>query len=461
MRGVDVPRVSGQIRKQARERQLLRECFVTNRDDEKRSESDRLLGARIHDFLKLRSMNQKELADKLLTSEAQVSRWISGERRPLKSRLRQIANILDIPIQALTAAPTPLLYPHWAHAKNPKPIRLGETLIDEVYLALGNHTEPIEITPRYTHEFPKIPHDIRELRQELLEKARRNAEIHQRAFFSSPCVRLLCASEIRSHQGADGREVKGVVLELAALTWQEHIVLNDYLDETLFPGTSLKTIRARYGQPEQVYRNAPDFRWCDLSGIFTVLMIPITTDGFGLVQLRSEHGVAFAPNRFISGVSENMHRYLDESPLTDFSRRLNSPADTSKIDVDHFYRPVGVPSPLRTAIRGLSEEVSEELGHMLETTPDRFVFLNIIFGFDYFHPFIVGIIRLPLDRNKTEKLIQQSPGKDHTEAKSIHFFNLDSHNQETLDVIKQKNTWFLPGLSAFITSILFWERHGS
>jgi len=108
-------------------------------------------------------------------------------------------------------------------------------------------------------------------------------------------------------------------------------------------------------------------------------------------------------------------------------------------------------------MRGVYEEVSQRLGEQLETAPNRFVFLNLIFGFPHFHPFLVGVVELPYTRAQTERLMQESPGKDHGEG-TPYFFKLDSNDSATAKLVSEKERWYAPGLSAFITSILYWEQ---
>jgi hypothetical protein len=84
-----------------------------------------------------------------------------------------------------------------------------------------------------------------------------------------------------------------------------------------------------------------------------------------------------------------MHRYLDEGLADDLSFRVNSLTESSAVSIDQHYQPQGVPNPLLTAQRGVLEELSEGLFHILEGTPERFKFLNIIMCLDAFHPYLV------------------------------------------------------------------------
>jgi hypothetical protein len=373
-----------------------------------------------------------------------------------RSFVRRIAGALKCDVDDLVDDGSEL--PPWSYEANPKPVCLGDTVVDEVFLLVGNHVEPLEISPRYTYEFPVVPSDISAIADELAARAASAAAEKGTPYFNGPAVRLISANESENYQAADGREVKRLVLELGPLPWHTHMLLNGFLDDpTVQLGVERLTIRERYGDPENVYNNGPDLSWCRLSNIFTILTTPVTTDGYGLVQLRSKTGVAFAPGLFISGVSENMHRYWDESIPGDPIMRRNSLRGDGRRRVDHLYRPEGVPSPLLTAMRGVYEEVSSVVGEQLQATPNRFVFLNLIFGLTHFHPFLVGVVELPFTRAEMERLMRESPGKDHGEGTPC-FFKLCRGDPDTAKMVAEKARWYPPGLAAFITSVQYWEK---
>ena len=415
--------------------------------DEQAEEQNRAIGERIKKRLKPIGMSAKTLAARVNVDERHLNRVLNGKRPGSSELLVRIAALLGCDVHQLTGESNPL--PAWTYGKNPKPVRLKGTVLNDVYLLLGNHIEPLEIEPRYMHRFPKYPLDIEQVSPRLVAIAEKRIP-----YWNGPAARLVAANEGGNYQALDGREIKRVILDLAALSWEQHSVLNGFLDdETVFPHA--KTIRARYGEPENVYRYAPSLEWSQLSNIFTVLMIPMTADGYGIIQQRSSAGVGFAQGLFISGVSENIHRYADEAADGNVARRLNSLRGDVFKKVDHLYPNKGIPSPLLAAMRGVSEEVSEALGAALEHTPHRFVFLNIIFGFAYFHPFIVGVVDLPFSRDETQRLIEESPGKDHSENKALHFYKLDPDDPDTDALVADRARWFSPGLSAFITGISY------
>ena len=60
-----------------------------------------MLGERIKDLLKIRNINQKELAYMADISEVTMSRYISGARYPKSDIIKKIANALDVPVSYL------------------------------------------------------------------------------------------------------------------------------------------------------------------------------------------------------------------------------------------------------------------------------------------------------------------------------------------------------------------------
>lgn len=421
---------------------------------------DKAVSARFDEVIRRRRLQKQVVAAIAQIHPSTLSRLLGCVVPWSDTNLKAVAAALSLneqDLRELVPSPGVLRISN----SNPKPVRIGETVIDEVHLLIGNHVDPIEIEPKYVHTFPQMPRDIAAVSGRLRERAAESNK--KKTHFNGPCVRLVAAHESGDYQASDGREQKRVVVELAALTWEEHVVMNGFLDDTtVFPGAAVPTIRGRYGDPSQVYENGIAGPWCKLSNIFTVLMMPITTDGYGIVALRSKN-ITFAPGLFISGVSENMHRYQDEAIGPQFEKAvhaLETPKDVVR-SIDARYPPTrGVPSPLRTAMRGVYEEVAKEMGKILEAYPGRFVFLNLIWGFDHFHPFLVGVVRLPFDRVEAQKMYQESYGKDHSEARALYFQKLSMDDPDTSALVKAKEVWYLPGLSAFITSINFWREHG-
>jgi hypothetical protein len=69
-------------------------------------------------------------------------------------------------------------------------------------------------------------------------------------------------------------------------------------------------------------------------------------------------------------------------------------------------------------------------------------------------------VELPFNRAETQRLMQESPGKDHGEG-IPYFFKLDQSDPDTARIVSEKARWYLPGLAAFATSVFFWEHKQS
>jgi hypothetical protein len=80
-----------------------------------------------------------------------------------------------------------------------------------------------------------------------------------------------------------------------------------------------------------------------------------------------------------------------------------------------------------------------------------------VFDLEFFHPVLVGVIELGLQRDEVEKLIQEYPGKDHSENSTIIFASLNTADEETSRLLADLSRWDLAGLSAFVSSLKYWE----
>jgi hypothetical protein len=341
---------------------------------------------------------------------------------------------------------------------NPNPVRIGDVYLDRVYVMIGNDIEPVDIGVRYEPEWLVIPSQITPLYRELADGVAQAARSGRHPYFNGPRARLLEITEDDTAQLPSGYEQRGLVLHLGPVSWEEFSVLNSLIDDkTVFPNGT--TIRKLFADEQQLYANTTNLRWCRLSNILTINMEPITSDGYGIIQDRNPRGVSTGKGQFANGVAENMDRYLDEAARGNLDHNLNELVAAAEVPVDHRYAPRGVPSPLLTAQRGVREELGRELYERLRGTPDRYKFLNVIMDLGYFNPHLIGVVELGMTRDQVAKSIQESRGKDHSEARAIRFLPLDRTNPETMQFISAQERWSPPGLAAFITGMKYWEAH--
>lgn len=376
------------------------------------------------------------------------------EPLPFMKNIRYTANIDDLIAHFEKASRK--AGPDW---RNPKPFGVRDATLDEVYLMIGGGADELELGVRYNHRPLQYPDEISEIKPHLKSQAEEKARASGAQYFNGPNTRLVRFTEELTRQDPNGQERRGVMLELGPVSWEEYTILNTFLDHSLRDG---RTIREAFVDVECLYKNDRDLRWCRLSNILSLGIVPVTSDGFGLVQIRNPKGVSTEGGQLTSGVAENIHRYLDEAPRNDLRTRLHPlrlPAEVaSEGKVDQDYRPRGVPSPFLAAQRGLWEEISADLGRDLSF--DAYHFLAVGFELTKFQPVLVGTVEIGLTRAEVDKTRLASPGKDHSEFLEILYLPLDAAAPETMRALAQKERWVAGGLAAFLTAIQFWAaRH--
>lgn len=418
------------------------------------------LGGRIFAERKRKAWTLDDLSEKTGINPAELSRFENNKRYPNSENLHKLAIAFDIDVEQLTVGRRPLALPIKI-TENPKPVRLGKVVLRTIYILLGNHSTPFEISVLYKHDPLRIPLKVRPYYDDFVRTLHAEAKadpMKYHNYFNGPNVRLVRATEANSRQLPTGEELRGVVLHLAPVCWDEFTVLNRQIDKELFPNEGKKTIRQLYASEEKLYAKGADLSWCQLSNILTINMTPITRDGYCLIDIRSRHGVSTGAGQLANSVHENMHRYLDDSPPGDLTQRLNPIGKASEHkDVDPMYSPEGVPSPLLTAQRGMYEEIGEELYWRFRNESGRFKFLNIIMDLEYFNPHLVGIIETGLTKDEIQEITEGSIGKDHTEKAAVHYLKMDTNDPETMRIVSDLEHWSAAGLSAVITAIHYWE----
>ena len=199
---------------------------------------------------------------------------------------------------------------------NDKPFKISKFRFDEIYRAAGVYDIPMNIYVTYNPRSIELPEELHEVYFHLRESAEATAKARGVMFYNGPNTRLIrVIHDIMPSR--DGTEIRRQILELGPVSWLEYSVLNTFLDYKLRNG---KTIREAFACLDKLYDNGSDFRWCSLSNIMPVAMIPVTTDGYGLLQRRSS-AVSTEPGAYTSGVAENIHRFLDEAPSGNLYQR--------------------------------------------------------------------------------------------------------------------------------------------
>jgi transcriptional regulator with XRE-family HTH domain len=343
----------------------------------------------------------------------------------------------------------------------------GTQTLGKVFRICGNYTKPLTVFSEYLDEKFVYPDaslsESGALYKELIEDSKRKAFENGGKFYNGPCARLIKFDQSLSDQLEDGEEPTVITLHLGPVGWFDYTVLNTYLDYEIKGRVS---IRQRFAPSAPVLDNPYDVSWCRLSNILTVLVVPITEDGYGVLQLRSPV-VSEARNRYISGISENMHRHWDEAAKWDLGHRINrilnrqERAQRGEIQPavrSNSFTPSGVLSPLLTAQRGFYEEISEGLAQKIPLS--AYTFLNLGWTFEYFHPVLIGIVVTGVTKDEFQHYANISPGSDQDEAKHFEFFKLDGDEKRTAALLANQDGWVASGLAAFMTAINYAKAHG-
>jgi hypothetical protein len=416
------------------------------------------VGARIRQYRTAKGLSMSRLAQIVGAPQPRISEYERGVHLPSEPMVRAIANAIGVLPAMILTDPSTRAAMALDFTSNPKPIRLGDICLNRVYAIAGDDCTPLDISVEYTHAPLKLHPRIAPLFSNLNNRAR---ELQKgAAYWNGPCVRLLQIGEETSRQMASGSEQRGVVLRLAPVSWFEFQVLNSFLDEQkVFADDPRTTIRELLANEQMLYNHPHDFTWCSLANTMPVCLIPITTDGYGIIQRRSG-SVAFHPRLLTTGVAENMHRWLDEAPAHDLWHRVNPlmPAAQTATMVDAGYRPApgNVPSPFLTALRGFSEELAP-LRDVIESGRERLKFLSIIFDLEVFHPDLMGIVELPYTRDEILRLLEEHRGRDHSESLGIQLLALRRDDEATRTTISNVGDWVFNGLAATIGAIKYWE----
>lgn len=312
--------------------------------------------------------------------------------------------------------------------------------------------KPIDWTARYTHEKLVIHPDIEPHWDDIQDHLKARARETGAKYWPGPVVRLTHISFEECGQASTGEEFARLTFNLAPLSWFEFSGLHTMLDDETFVETP-HTIRERFCDRQALYANQVDLRWCRLSNMLSVHLIPVTTDGFALVKLRPATGNSVEPNILIAAIDENMHRYNDESVPSDLYQRRNKIADPSDTTIDTWYPSKSIPSPYLTAARGVDEEMSPKISEAIADSRDRIKFLSVVMDLKMFHPHLLGMVELPFTKDETRRKIADHPGKDvRAEAGAHRYIPLDFDDNTTKQLVADQRNWSAAGLAALVST---------
>ncbi|HPJ82038.1 MAG TPA: hypothetical protein PL103_07475 [Saccharofermentans sp.] len=341
--------------------------------------------------------------------------------------------------------------------QNREPFKFGKYIeLNQVYKLFGDLRNGFDLDAEYEHSFLELDTELKQDYNRLLEKAITEYKETGAPFFNGPNTRLIKIIDT-TFQHPRGYEAKSARLVLGPVSWYDYTVLNTNLDTHLQSGM---TIRSKYADMNKLMNEDKDLSWCALSNILCVAMIPITKDGFGIVQLRKKGGVSSEKSVYTSGIAENIHRFLDEAHNNLLMRfhSIERRESGETISVDTNYKPKGIPSPYLTAQRGLYEELSPTLAFSTDFSSYRF--LAIAFELTKFHPLLIGVIELNYRADEVKEICRQDRGCDFTEG-SLDFLELDiDPDRPSRKLLAQLSVekWVPGGLAAFISALHYWQH---
>jgi pyrimidine deaminase RibD-like protein len=115
-----------------------------------------------------------------------------------------------------------------ANASNPKPVRLGNFVFNDLFVMAGDFGEEFEFGCKYQHIPMQIPDSLKPLVSDLVSRVEKKARDEGQMYFNGPNTRLLRVTHERAHQASSGKEDPGYVLELAPISWEEYCVLHNF-----------------------------------------------------------------------------------------------------------------------------------------------------------------------------------------------------------------------------------------
>jgi hypothetical protein len=251
------------------------------------------------------------------------------------------------------------------------------------FFSPGSLTVEVDLTPY------KLPKEWRQQRDHVLSSLARRAAETGALHFDGPHTRLI-DYEIRIPDVST--EAKHLVLRFGPVQWFDYSIVRWFTDE-LLARKDYKTLN-RYisfdavavdGQVKQIH----------LHNLVDTVTTIITSDGHVFWSARGKR-VAVAQGLFSSAVAENIHQEKDRS--------LDPAANAT------------LPSPFRTVVRGLEEELSPSIAAYVEANPHSVRLLGISFDLGAFHPDLLFLVLIPFSRAELLRVCHEQKGKDFIEG---------------------------------------------
>ena len=172
-----------------------------------------------------------------------------------------------------------------------------------------------------------------------------------------------------------------------------------------------------------------------LSNILDTATTIITADGYAAYRQRSDR-VDAVPGDLTSAVAENINRWLDETSGQQGKHERVSQTRSLEDRPDHDYEPRNFPSPVTAVIRGIDEEISEDLSACLHPQDVRLT--GIAFDMEAGHPDALFMVLLDMTKEALEERCRSFPGIDSREGR-LFFLPVDIRHEHTQQILDQEN----------------------
>jgi transcriptional regulator with XRE-family HTH domain len=411
------------------------------------------IGGRLKAILANKKVSQSYLADRSTINPSTINRIVNDGLAASPDQINRIAAALSVSQTDLTGPNTSDRFSQ-SIGNNPKPLVLDGWEVPFTFVLEGNCTTKLVLNVQYAHTPLALPKSISNNFQRLLKIATERKVKTGTPFFNGPNTRLIGLSINDSYLHHGGEETKVVTLRLGPVSWFEHVVLNEMIDEPIFD-PPLRSLRDRYADPSVVYRSVNDLSVVPFSSILTLMLTPLTTDGCAVINRRSELVSAYK-GALTSGVTENIFRFKDDWTFRNIDLAVEIPTPPLDKPVTHEYRPVEFPSPYLTGMRGLYEELSPWVYSELRGK-DAIDFLCVTFDLWEFHPHLIAVVHLPWSAAELKEIVREYPPHDDYERSETLFVPLDVGASQLLDITR--NEKWAPGALAAIIAATKYYRH--
>ncbi len=285
--------------------------------------------------------------------------------------------------------------------------------------------------PKVVHVIPhkdvryELPGKLLLIREEIINRLMEEARQRGTMFYDGPNTRLVDYYTTP----VDKTEQKHIYMHFGPIGWYDYSVCEWALDHAVKQRT-IDEIQ-EYLDLDEI-ANSQIIRNSKLTNILCTATTLITSDRFILYSQRGGR-VSAIPGRFTSCIAENIHQEFDHSLEVALDNEL--------------------PSPFKTALRGIEEEASPKIAHLVRSRPSLVFLLGLDFELLSFQPDLLFVVFIPFSYERFQEICRQHPGKDFIEGR-IQAAPI-SPNRENLNEILSNPNWVPGGKASLIRALEF------